>query len=71
MMELIFRSFVTSIVQILLSILVLVIAIGGMAIGVVFGRSPLQGSCSGNGGCEVCTGNHACHQEPVPIRLPK
>jgi len=31
----------------LLTFLILLLAIGGLAIGVFFGRSPLKGSCGG------------------------
>ena len=39
----------------LLSFVVLVLCVTGMAIGVLFGRSPIRGSCGGIGGGESCT----------------
>ena len=39
--------------------------IGGMAVGVMFGRSPIKGSCGGmsavgiDAECEICGGNPA------------
>lgn len=39
--------------------------IGGMAVGVIFGRSPIKGSCGGmsavgiDAECEICGGNPA------------
>lgn len=48
---------------ILLSAILLLIVVGAMSIGVIFGRKPIQGSCGGlnavgiNGECEICGGN--------------
>lgn len=46
----------------------LALVVAGMAIGVMFGRKPLKGSCGGlnNGGegsCNVCGGNPAKCEE--------
>jgi hypothetical protein len=43
---------------VLLSFVIIVLAIAGMAIGVLTGREPIKGSCGGlNGGrCELCSG---------------
>jgi hypothetical protein len=47
----------------LLSFLLMLIIVGGMAVGVVFGRKPIAGSCGGlkalgmNVQCEICGGD--------------
>ena len=40
------------------SFIVLALAVAAMAVGVIFGRSPIRGSCGGvaGGGCAVCGG---------------
>lgn len=46
--------------DIILGIIILLIAIAGMAIGVIFNRRPLSGSCGGlnpDGRCATCGGN--------------
>ncbi len=45
----------------LITFVVLLAAIGGMAIGVMNGRKPISGSCGGlnGGGCELCSGKCA------------
>jgi hypothetical protein len=56
--------------QFLLAVLVLGVIMAGMAIGVIFGRKPIAGSCGGlaslglKESCEVCGGNDdACREE--------
>jgi len=45
------------------SFVVLALVIGGMAVGVIFGRSPIKGSCgglnnaTGDSSCSICGGN--------------
>lgn len=48
---------------IFVSFAVILLVIGGMAIGVMNGRKPISGSCGGlNGsGCELCSGK--CKRE--------
>lgn len=47
----------------LISFLIMALVMAGMAIGVIFGREPIKGSCGGlnnaDGGsdCEVCGGD--------------
>ena len=43
----------------MLSFVIVALAVTGMAIGVMAGRSPIKGSCGGlNGGkCELCSGS--------------
>ncbi|MGD8417057.1 MAG: (Na+)-NQR maturation NqrM [Pseudomonadales bacterium] len=48
---------------ILLAFLIMLLMVAGMAIGVLFGRKPISGSCGGmkalgmDTSCEVCGGN--------------
>ncbi len=47
----------------LLAFLIMLTVVGGMAIGVAFGRRPIAGSCGGlqalgiDAECEICGGN--------------
>ena len=57
-------------IEFLLSFLILMAVVAGMAIGVIRGRAPISGSCGGlnnlgvDGACEICGGNPArCEQE--------
>lgn len=57
-------------IEFLLSFLILMAVVAGMAIGVIRGREPISGSCGGlnnlgvDGACEICGGNPAkCEQE--------
>ncbi len=49
----------------LITIVIMALIVAGMAIGVIFGREPIKGSCGGlnNVGveedCEICGGNPA------------
>lgn len=53
----------TFVVTAMLAFLLLLLVIGGMAVGVMNGRKPISGSCGGlNGGsCELCSGS--CNRE--------
>lgn len=44
------------------SFIVIVIAVAGMAVGVMAGRAPIKGSCGGltGGSCELCSGSGRC-----------
>lgn len=55
----------------------MLIIIGGMAVGVIFGRQPIKGSCGGmsavgiDAECEICGGNPArCESQPPVSDLP-
>lgn len=54
---------------IIATFIILLLVVAGMAIGVLFGRSPIKGSCGGlnnagiDGPCEVCGGNPARCEE--------
>ena len=46
--------------ELFLGVLVLIIAIAGMSVGVIFNRKPLSGSCGGlssTGSCSICGNN--------------
>jgi len=54
----------------LLSFLIMLVVVAGMAIGVMFGRKPIAGSCGGmkalgmNVQCEICGGDpNACENQ--------
>ncbi len=49
----------------LLSFVVLLLVITGMAIGVMNGRRAISGSCGGlnGGGCELCSGSGRCRNK--------
>lgn len=57
----------------------MLIIIGGMAVGVMFGRQPIKGSCGGmsavgiDAECEICGGNPARCDAPSdsPIKNPQ
>ena len=50
-------------IEFLLSFIILLAVLAGMAIGVIKGRAPISGSCGGlnnlgiDGACEICGGN--------------
>lgn len=55
---------------VLLSLLIVALLIGGMAIGVIMGREPLKGSCGGmsalgmDTACDICGGDpQRCEKE--------
>ena len=52
-------------ITLLMSIVIVALAVTGMAIGVIAGRSPIKGSCGGlnGGGCELCSGNGNCRRK--------
>ncbi len=53
----------------ILAFLIMLTVVGAMAIGVMFGRKPISGSCGGLGQlgvsaeCEICGGNPARCEE--------
>ena len=56
------------------SFLFMMLVVGGMAVGVLFGRKPISGSCGGmkalgmNMECEVCGGDPGrCETEQGPV----
>ena len=66
-------------IEFLLSFVILLAVLAGMAIGVIKGRAPISGSCGGlnklgaDTACEICGGNPAkCDNrditEPMPAR---
>ena len=55
----------------LISMLVIGLVMAAMAVGVIFGRPPIKGSCGGMGAlgvdaaCDLCGGNpQRCDEEP-------
>ena len=59
----------------LFAFLFMLLVVGAMSIGVMFGRKPISGSCGGIGAlglgeCEICGGNPAaCDAGQQPTRL--
>lgn len=53
----------TLLTTLLITFVVMLTVIAGMAIGVMNGRKPISGSCGGlnGGGCELCSGS--CKRE--------
>ena len=60
-----------------LALLVFMAIVATMAVGVIFGRAPIKGSCGGLGAvgigqeCEICGGDsQRCetNMEPTPVR---
>lgn len=51
-------------VTVLISFLVMLLVIAGMAIGVMNGRKAISGSCGGlgSGRCELCSGQRNCRK---------
>lgn len=62
-------------IEFLLSFVILLAVVAGMAIGVMKGREPISGTCGGlnnigiDGACEICGGNPAkCeNSEETPL----
>ncbi len=57
-------------IEFILSFVVLMLVVAGMAIGVINGRAPIAGSCGGlnnigiDGACEICGGDpQKCENE--------
>lgn len=59
---------------ILATFVILLLVMAGMAVGVLFGRAPIKGSCggisqmTGSTGCELCGGNPDKCDEQVTTR---
>jgi uncharacterized protein len=58
-----------------LAFVLMLVIVAGMAVGVMFGRKPIAGSCGGmkalgmNVECEICGGDpQACDSAPGPAR---
>ena len=55
--------------EIFLGVFILILAITGMSIGVIFNRKPLSGSCGGlnsNSNCSICGGDaNKCENEEI------
>jgi len=56
--------------EFVLSVLIVGLVVAGMAVGVIFGRPPMKGSCGGMGAlgvdtaCDICGGDPArCDEE--------
>ncbi len=62
-------------IEFLLSFVILLAVVAGMAVGVMKGRAPISGTCGGlnnigvDGACEICGGNPAkCESnEDAPV----
>jgi hypothetical protein len=59
--------------EILISVVVLLLVVSAMAVGVISGRKPIQGSCGGlgaigiDGECEICGGDLSrCDEQDTP-----
>ena len=58
-----------SLATLVLAFLIMLLIVGGMAVGVLFGRKPIEGSCGGmkrlgmDVECEICGGNPALCDE--------
>jgi hypothetical protein len=65
--------FMTLITTILLSFIVVLAAIGAMAIGALVGHSQIRGSCGGIGGgsCEICENDRVPPATPVQAEQEK
>jgi uncharacterized protein len=60
----------------ILAFFFMLLIVAGMAVGVIFGRKPIAGSCGGmkalglDAECEVCGGNpHACDRADAGSRI--
>lgn len=55
----------TIMTTLLLSFIVILLVIAGMAVGVMNGRRAISGSCGGlnGGGCELCSGKGECRRK--------
>lgn len=63
--------------EFILTFLVFGLVVAGMAIGVMYGRKPISGSCGGlnnlgiEGGCEICGGDLSkCEEAEAPAGKP-
>jgi hypothetical protein len=61
-------------IEFILSFVVLMLVVAGMAIGVMNGREPIAGSCGGlnnvgiDGACEICGGDPQKCENDTPSR---
>jgi hypothetical protein len=63
-----------AVATVVLSFLFMMLVVGGMAVGVMFGRKPIAGSCGGmkalgmNMECEICGGDpNRCERPDTPV----